>query len=91
MPNADIRIAIMARAPRAGFAKTRLIPELGAHGAAVLAERLLERAVETAVAAGIGAGAGTGVVLGTRGEPAVIPAETVIAFTLSESITVEGD
>lgn len=41
--------------------------------------------------AGIGAGAGTGVVLGTRGDPAVIPAETVIAFTLSESVTVEAD
>lgn len=41
--------------------------------------------------AGVGAGAGTGVVLGTRGDPAVIPAETVIAFTLSESITVQAD
>jgi hypothetical protein len=41
--------------------------------------------------AGIGAGAGTGVVLGTRGDPAVIPAETVISFTLSESITVQAD
>lgn len=41
--------------------------------------------------AGIGAGAGTGVVLGTHGDPAVIPAETVLSFTLSESITVEAD
>lgn len=41
--------------------------------------------------AGIGAGAGTGVVLGTRGEPAVIPAESVIAFTLSAPITVTAD
>jgi rSAM/selenodomain-associated transferase 1 len=54
MPHADIRIAIMAKAPVAGLAKTRLIPELGAHGAAVLAGRLLERAVETAVGASIG-------------------------------------
>lgn len=54
MPTADIRIAIMAKAPVAGLAKTRLIPELGAHGAAVLAERLLERAAETATAAAIG-------------------------------------
>lgn len=54
MPTADIRIAIMAKAPVAGLAKTRLIPELGAHGAAVLAERLLIHAVDTAVAAGIG-------------------------------------
>lgn len=41
--------------------------------------------------AGVGAGAGTGVVLGTRGAPAVIPAESVIAFTLSEPITVAAD
>jgi rSAM/selenodomain-associated transferase 1 len=54
MPNADIRIAVMAKAPVAGRAKTRLIPELGAHGAAVLAARLLERAVETATSAAIG-------------------------------------
>jgi rSAM/selenodomain-associated transferase 1 len=53
-PSTDVRIAVMAKAPLAGLAKTRLIPELGAHGAAVLAERLLERAVETAVAAAIG-------------------------------------
>lgn len=41
--------------------------------------------------AGIGAGAGTGVVLGTHGDAAVIPAESVITFTLSQSITVEAD
>lgn len=41
--------------------------------------------------AGIGAGAGTAAVLGTRGDAAVIPAESVITFTLSESITVEAD
>ncbi len=48
-------IAILAKAPVAGFAKTRLIPAIGAHAAAVLQERLTERAVETAVAAGLGA------------------------------------
>ena len=47
-------IAILARAPIPGLAKTRLIPALGAHGAAVLQEQLIERAVETATAAGIG-------------------------------------
>ncbi|MDA0205999.1 MAG: hypothetical protein O3A53_04825 [Acidobacteria bacterium] len=41
--------------------------------------------------AGIGAGAGTATVLGTRGDPAVIPAESVINFTLSESITMQAD
>jgi hypothetical protein len=41
--------------------------------------------------AGIGAGTGTAVVLGTHGDPAVIPAESVLNFTLSESITVQAD
>lgn len=53
-PIPDTRIAIMAKAPVAGHAKTRLIPELGAHGAAVLAERLLVHTIETALAADIG-------------------------------------
>ena len=47
-------IAILAKAPVAGFAKTRLISAIGAHAAAVLQERLTERAVEMAVAAGLG-------------------------------------
>ena len=47
-------IVVMAKAPLAGFAKTRLIPALGAEGAAALAARLLEHAVEQAVAAGTG-------------------------------------
>ncbi|HMJ28954.1 MAG TPA: TIGR04282 family arsenosugar biosynthesis glycosyltransferase [Xanthobacteraceae bacterium] len=47
-------VAVLAKAPIAGFAKTRLIPVLGARGAAVLQERLVERAVETACAAAIG-------------------------------------
>ena len=47
-------IAILAKAPVAGFAKTRLIPAIGAHAAAVLQERLTERTVETAVATGLG-------------------------------------
>lgn len=48
------RIAILAKAPLAGFAKTRLAPALGAVGAAALAESLLEHAVAQAVAAGLG-------------------------------------
>jgi rSAM/selenodomain-associated transferase 1 len=47
-------IALMARAPVAGQAKTRLIPALGAAGAAALAERLLEHAVAQAAAAALG-------------------------------------
>jgi hypothetical protein len=49
-----VSIAILATAPIPGFAKTRLIPTIGAHAAAVLQERLTERTVATALAAGIG-------------------------------------
>jgi rSAM/selenodomain-associated transferase 1 len=48
------RIAVLAKAPRPGYAKTRLIPALGAAGAAALAERMLAHAVAQAVAAGLG-------------------------------------
>jgi len=49
-----VAIAILAKAPLPGLAKTRLAPTLGADGAAALQARLIERAVETARAAGIG-------------------------------------
>jgi hypothetical protein len=47
-------VAVLAKAPVPGFAKTRLIPAIGAHAAAVLQERLTARAVRTAVGADIG-------------------------------------
>ena len=47
-------VAVMAKAPIPGLAKTRLIPDVGAHAAAVLAERLTERAIQTALAAEVG-------------------------------------
>ena len=47
-------VAVLAKAPVAGLAKTRLIPVLGADGAALLQARLIERAVETARAAALG-------------------------------------
>jgi uncharacterized protein len=49
-----VAVAILAKAPIAGFAKTRLIPALGAQGAAALQAKLIARAVETACAAAIG-------------------------------------
>jgi rSAM/selenodomain-associated transferase 1 len=49
-----VAIAILAKAPIPGFAKTRLIPVLGAVRAARLQARLIERAVDTACAAGTG-------------------------------------
>ncbi len=39
--------------------------------------------------AGVGAGAGTGAVLATRGDPAVIPAESLIWFELESPVTVQ--
>jgi uncharacterized protein len=49
-----VAIAVLAKAPLAGFAKTRLIPVLGPEGAAALQARLIARAVTTACAAGTG-------------------------------------
>lgn len=49
-----VTIAIFAKAPIAGFAKTRLIPRLGAEGAAKLQEELILRTVATALRAEIG-------------------------------------
>lgn len=49
-----IRIVVFAKAPLAGFAKTRLIPALGQQGAADLAKRLLEHALYQALKAHIG-------------------------------------
>ncbi len=48
MPDAQQQLIIFTRYPRPGKAKTRLIPELGAHGAAALQRRLTERVVATA-------------------------------------------
>lgn len=50
----EVAIAILARAPVPGLAKTRLIPALGAAGAAGLQDWMLRRTVATALAAGLG-------------------------------------
>lgn len=49
-----IRIVIFAKAPRPGLAKTRLIPALGATGAAALAEQMLMQTVAQAQRAQLG-------------------------------------
>lgn len=49
-----VRIVIFAKAPQAGFAKTRLIPALGAEGAAHLARNMLTLTVEKALTANVG-------------------------------------
>ena len=48
------RIVIFAKAPQPGSVKTRLIPALGADGAAGLARRLLAHTVSQALAANVG-------------------------------------
>jgi rSAM/selenodomain-associated transferase 1 len=50
-----VELIVLAKAPVAGLAKTRLIPALGAAGAAQLAERLLAHAVAAGMAAGFDA------------------------------------
>ncbi len=47
----DTEIIVFAKAPVAGRAKTRLIPALGAAGAATLAARLLSRTLDECLAA----------------------------------------
>jgi uncharacterized protein len=49
-----VTLAVLAKAPVAGLAKTRLAPALGADGAARLQARLIERTVATAVESGCG-------------------------------------
>ena len=49
-----VALAILAKAPAPGAVKTRLIPALGAEGAAALHARLIERTVATTCAAAIG-------------------------------------
>ncbi|NMM38315.1 MAG: glycosyltransferase [Glaciimonas sp.] len=53
-PVSPTRIVIFAKAPLPGFAKTRLIPALGAQGAADLARRLLLHTLHKAIAANVG-------------------------------------
>lgn len=56
-PESDLRhvqIAVLAKAPLPGLAKTRLIPALGAHGAARLQRELTRLAVQTAIDAQLG-------------------------------------
>ena len=50
----SVQIAIFARAPTPGTAKTRLIPLLGAQGAALLHEKLVLHAIASALAADVG-------------------------------------
>lgn len=50
-----VQVAVLAKAPAAGLAKTRLIPALGASGAARLQRQLTLNTLQTACGAGLGA------------------------------------
>ena len=52
--SADCEILVFAKAPVPGEVKTRLIPALGAQGAARLHSQLVEHALRKAIASGIG-------------------------------------
>lgn len=51
----QVQVAVLAKAPMPGLAKTRLIPALGPQGAARLQRQLTRSAVQTALDAGLGA------------------------------------
>lgn len=53
MKHLDTHIIIFAKAPLAGFAKTRLIPALGEQGAATLAKELFDHAVFEALSSNV--------------------------------------
>ena len=78
------QLIVMAKAPVPGFAKTRLIPALGADGAARLAQRLLEHTLDEARDARLGE-----ITL------ACAPDTTHAAFTAQRGVTLvaqgEGD
>jgi hypothetical protein len=81
----DTAIIVFAKAPVAGHAKTRLIPALGAQGAAALAERMMHAALAHAVQAQLG-----------PVELCVTPDRTHAAFTAAAqrhgvAITEQGD
>lgn len=79
------RLIVFAKAPVAGFAKTRLIPALGATGAAALAARLLAHAVDAATAAALGP------VEVCATPDATHPAFASLAGRVSLSVQGEGD
>ena len=55
MPSISRRVLVLAKAPRPGLAKTRLVPLLGEEGAAALHARLVKHTLKTVRGAGLGA------------------------------------
>lgn len=50
----SVAVVVMAKAPHAGWVKTRLVPALGAEGAARLAARMLRHTLDEAAVAAVG-------------------------------------
>jgi uncharacterized protein len=76
-------VIVFAKAPRPGAVKTRLIPALGAAGAARLHEGLVERTLATAAAAGVGP-------LELCGDPASDPFLAARAAACGAALTDQG-
>jgi hypothetical protein len=53
-PLRQVQVAVLAKAPLPGLAKTRLMPALGARGAARLQRQLTRATLQTAREAGLG-------------------------------------
>ncbi|MBI5617623.1 MAG: TIGR04282 family arsenosugar biosynthesis glycosyltransferase [Gammaproteobacteria bacterium] len=81
----QLTIVIFAKAPVAGFAKTRLIPALGSAGAARLARRMLDATLRAAVAAGVGS-----VELCVTPDPAAFDWSTLLGIIRAPSVMVSG-
>ena len=81
-----VAVAVLAKAPVAGFAKTRLIPVLGADGAALLQARLIARAGATACAAAIGP-----VTLWATPDPSHPAFQEMPAYGIALARQVDGD
>ena len=80
-----VRLVVFAKAPLAGQVKTRLIPALGARGAAALAHKLLTHALRQAE------GAEVNVVELCASPAAQDPAWQVINFSNSVSLSSQGE
>jgi uncharacterized protein len=82
-------LIVFAKAPVPGLVKTRLIPALGAQGAAALAERLLVHTLRQAVA--MGADSLELCVSPTTGHPAFAAAESMAPGRIDVTLQGDGD
>ncbi len=85
--SSGIATSVLTR--RAPATKKKDMLKIGAgSGAGAVIGAIAGGGVGAAIGAGAGAGAGTGAVLLTRGDPAVIPSESLLTFALSRPLVV---